>query len=121
MAKKMNAENTAENELLNKEVRLPIEWHFPEGLIGRYANHITIQTAEHECHISFFEIQPPLFLGEPDEVKKQMEELQRVRATCVARVVVTKDRLADFTDALNSATARFVGEDRTETQKRKAE
>ncbi len=81
-------------------IALPIEWYYPEGLMSRYANYVVIQFAEHECHVSFFEIKPPLLLGTPDEVREQAKELKSVRADCVSRSIVTNELMPIFIKAM---------------------
>jgi hypothetical protein len=81
-------------------IQLPIEWHYPQGLTGRYATHLVVQASEHEFHVSFFEIKPPLLLGTPEEIERQAKELKTVRAECVARVIVAKERMQDFIQVL---------------------
>jgi hypothetical protein len=74
----------------NEGIGVPVEWHYPEGLIGRYSNNIVVQFGENECHISFFEIRPPLIFGSPEEMKEQAKKLKSVRAECVSRIIIAK-------------------------------
>jgi hypothetical protein len=70
---------------------LPIEWHFPEGLVGSYANQALVQMGLMECNIAFFEIRPPLMFGTPEQIQEQAKKITEVRAECVARIVVPHD------------------------------
>jgi hypothetical protein len=87
---------------IEEGVFLPIEWHCPEGLISRYATNLVVQHAEHEFYISFFEIMPPLVLGAPEERKAKLEEIESVRAECVARVIVPAGQMPVFIKTLQS-------------------
>jgi hypothetical protein len=95
----------AKNSKPRKEqvVALPIEWHYPEGLLGRYANHAQVQFTEYECNISFFDLKPPSLTGAPAEQKSQLEKMRSVRAECVARIIVNPDRVQAIIAALQGA------------------
>lgn len=73
----------------SKFVPLPIEWHTSENLISRYSNNIVVAFSEREFVISFFEVLPPQIIGAPDEV----EVKGKVRAECVARIIVGADQV----------------------------
>jgi len=79
---------------------LPLKWVVPEDLVSRYANNFTIQHTEYEFVISFFETFPPLVLGSPDERQAQLEQLESVPAKCVARIVVSPERVQDLVQIL---------------------
>ncbi|NPV57633.1 MAG: hypothetical protein HPY76_13315 [Anaerolineae bacterium] len=81
---------------------LPIRWNIPEGIVARYATNIVVQHTNDEFILSFFEIKPPILLGEPEEIAEQLKDLQAVNATCVAQVIVAKNRMADFIKALEN-------------------
>lgn len=68
-----------------------------------YATNIVIQPLEHEVLVSFYEIQPPL-LGGTNEAEN-MAILQKIgiRADCVARVTVSKQRFEGFANAMKQA------------------
>ncbi len=83
-----------------EEIALPIEWYFPEDIISRYANNITVQHSENEFIISFFEVRSPMILGTPEEEKAKWEQIETVRAECVARVIVTTGKMSEFISAL---------------------
>jgi hypothetical protein len=79
---------------------LSIEWYVPADLVSRHATNIVAQYAEGEYIISFFEIVPPMVLGEPEERLKQIEQLASVRAQCVARIVVPMHKMESFIGVL---------------------
>jgi hypothetical protein len=74
---------------------IPIIWNFPEDLISGYATNIVVQNGEQELYVSFFEAQPPILLAPEDA-----EKLESVNAECIARIVITPDRMAKFIDVL---------------------
>jgi hypothetical protein len=48
-------------------ITLSVDWHFPEGLLSRYANNVIVQAGQYDFVISFFEMQLPALLGPPEE------------------------------------------------------
>jgi hypothetical protein len=89
-------------------ILLPIEWHVPDDLVTRYANNLLVQHTEHEFIVSFFEMLPPLAVGSPEEQAAQLQAIGAVRAECVARVVVSADRMASFVEALRGSYERYT-------------
>jgi hypothetical protein len=85
-----------------------IEWHFPEQLIGRYANQIMVQMGPNECNISFFEIQPPVIVGATEEeVRQQERQVTTVRANCVARLIVPNEMVGTIAKAIGDVWAKY--------------
>ena len=85
----------------NADVKaLPLKWVVPEDLVSRYANNFTIQHTDYEFVISFFETFPPLVLGSPDERQAQLEQIESVPAKCVARIVISPERVQDLIQIL---------------------
>jgi hypothetical protein len=82
------------------QVLIPIEWYVPDDLVAKYATNMVVQKSKDEYFISFFEIKPPMFLGEPKEIIEKVKELNSVRATCVAQIIVSSGRMPDFVKAL---------------------
>lgn len=81
-------------------LRIPIEWYFPEGLVSRYAANFVVQRGQNEFILSFFEVYPPIVLGEPEEQKAALDHLESVRAECVARIIVAPQQLLALADLL---------------------
>ena len=83
----------------------------PPGITTQYANHATVQhTAKGDFFISFFEIVPPVILGEESDVAKQFDQLTSVPATCVARFAVTEQIVAGLIGALIDNHQKFLSE-----------
>ena len=75
---------------------VPIEWAIPPNIITRVASNVIVQHTAEEFLISFFEIVPPPFIGTDEEIAEQYAQISSVRATCVARVLVTPARMEQF-------------------------
>lgn len=95
---------------------VPIEWHIPENLPTQYATNVIVTHTDNEFIVSFFETFPPLIVGEPDQVQKQVEALESIRARCVARIVVSPSRMEAFIGALVQNFTRFMSDHSAEEQ-----
>ncbi len=71
----------------------PLEWHFGDNIIPRYATNMLVQSGDHEFYLSFFEAVPPIVMGTPEERQAQAAAVASVRAECVSRLVIARDRL----------------------------
>ena len=91
-----------------EELALALEWHVPEDIVSQYVTNMVVQHTEHEFVISFFEVTPPLVLGEPDEIKTQLEQLGTVQAECVARIVVAASRMPEFVRVLQDNLENYL-------------
>ncbi|MBI4321049.1 MAG: DUF3467 domain-containing protein [Chloroflexi bacterium] len=106
----MAAEKPKKQENTEKQgLALPLEWYVPESIISRYATNMAVQFSGQEFIISFFEARPPLVIGSPDVVKKELEQMQAVRAECVARIIVSKERMPVFVNVLQQQIQRSLG------------
>lgn len=95
MSKKIE---TATNE---DSIQIPIHFNMPVGMASVYATNMIIQASEHEVVISFFEAQPPLL---SDDDANNIEILQKVgvRADCVAKVTIAKNRIGGFAQIIKN-------------------
>ncbi|MEX0641960.1 MAG: hypothetical protein WD468_04625 [Pirellulales bacterium] len=85
-----------------KAVRVKHE--FPAGRIAVFANTATVQTNDAgEFTISFYQITPPLIMGEQEETRAALASIDEVSAVCVASVVVGKTRMATLISAMIEA------------------
>jgi hypothetical protein len=78
------------SEFRMTDVALTVEWHLPEPGSSRYATHLFIQRSDTEFILTFYELQPPLILGD--------ETVTAAQGECVARIVVSPQRMAEFVE-----------------------
>lgn len=95
-----------EGELVN----IPIEWYVPDELQTRYITNMTLQRTEHEFVLSFYEQRPPILFGSPAHIQTAASQLDSIRATCVARVVIANGRFPDIADVFKRALAEYQAE-----------
>jgi len=83
-------------------IPLRIDWQFPEGLQSKYVNNVLVQPGKYELVISFFEVQQPILVGQPEENKRMLEELGSIRAECVSKIIVSPEIIPILVTALES-------------------
>ncbi len=83
-------------------IPLRIDWQFPEGLQSKYVNNVLVQPGQYELVISFFEVQQPILVGQPEENKRMLEELGSIRAECVSKIIVSPEIIPILVTALES-------------------
>lgn len=93
------AEQEQQNSL---GVALTIDWHYPENVQSRYVNNVLVQSGQFELVISFFEMQLPILLGQPEENKKKLEQLGSVKAECVGKFIVDPEVVPMIISALET-------------------
>lgn len=98
---KQNAVEVETDEPAGMEsLYLPIELHTSDTIVGHYSNHMVVQHDGQAFFISFYEVSPPVVVGDPEERERQVKELKSIRANCVARIIVPKGRMQSFVDTL---------------------
>ena len=107
MAKKKKARGQRDGRAAGKErarpedIAVPIAREFPAGQVGVAANHFVIQHDQSEFHLLFFQTHPALILGDTDEeTEKAAEQVKSARSVCVARIIVSAERLPSFVRAM---------------------
>lgn len=80
---------------------VPIEWYVPEGVMTPFASNIVVQFIEDVFKISFFETKLPIILD------KTQPPPSKVRADCVASVIVTPNKLSQFIRVLQEQLDKY--------------
>lgn len=84
-----------EKVTLRKKVK--VERVFPEALQSHFVTNMVIQHEPDIFILSFFQTWPPAIVGETDEEKRgAFDSIESIKATCVARLVVTPDKMREF-------------------------
>lgn len=88
---------------------LPIKWDSgSKNTTTRYATNITIQHTENEFFLSFYEIRPPLLLGNQDEISREIDNIDYVEAECVARIAVCPNKMHTILKAMQENYDNFI-------------
>ena len=83
----------------NKDIMgigVPIEWYIPDGIITPFATNMLVQIVEDVFKLSFFEKKVPITFD------PSAPPPSKVRADCVASVIVTPDKLEKIIEVLQS-------------------
>jgi hypothetical protein len=57
---------------------------------------------------SFYEVLPPVLLGDSDEIREQLNKLQSITANCVARLVISSVEVPKIIGALAQNYEKFI-------------
>ena len=83
--------------LVRSERAVPIKRTYPSDLKSHFVANLAVQHQQESFVLTFFEVWPPPIFGDTvEEKQKAMEAVKEVEATCVARLVVTPQRMRDF-------------------------
>lgn len=91
----------AEKQVFKKDI--PIKRIFPDNLQSYFVSNLVVQHQEETFTIAFFEVWPPPILGTEEEKQKQLENFKFVEAKCVARLVITPNKMKEFIDVLSGS------------------
>lgn len=83
-------------------VALPVVYLGAEDEPILFANEFVIQHNKNEFVLTVGQLQPPILLGSPEERKEQAKKLTYVPIRVVARFGLTRQRLAELIEALQS-------------------
>src|SRR5437588_6250380 len=101
------SEEMEQEQQQSDEITLSVDWHFPEGLLSRYANNVLVQIGPQEFVISFFEMQLPTLLGSPEDNKAKLKEMGKIRAECVGKIIVPPILVQGLINALQTELDKF--------------
>lgn len=79
---------------------IPIDHVFPEGQQAIYSNQFAVQHENGVYHLMFFQIHPPLALGNHEEKSQKLREIKTVQAPCVARILIAGEMLPKIIEVL---------------------
>jgi hypothetical protein len=79
---------------------IPLEWVVPPDLSSRYATDMFVQRGAQEITLWFLEVRGPIVTPMTSDFKQ--EGTPSAQVECVARVVVSLNRIHEFVTALQS-------------------
>ena len=95
---------------MNREqdtITLPVTYLGLEDVPILFANQFVIQHEKNEFVLTVGQLQPPILLGSPEERKEQAKKLTYVPIRVVARFGLTRQRLAELIEALQSNLRKY--------------
>ncbi len=88
---------------------IPVEWEQDSnGVITRYATNFVIQHSENEFFLSFYEVRPPLVLGNDQQVKERLESIKTVKAECVGRIAISAKKIPSIIGAIQTNYSNYI-------------
>jgi len=95
---------------MNREqdtISLPVTYLGLEDVPILFANQFVIQYEKNEFVLTVGQLQPPILLGSTEERKEQAKKLTYVPIRVVARFGLTRQRLAELIEALQSNLRKY--------------
>lgn len=96
-----------DNKISDEGVTLPIRWNVPKDIPTLHATNLLVQHSADEFVVMFFEVRPPILL-DPVEAQKYLENSGELEAECLARIVITPERMVDFIEAMQTNYDRYM-------------
>ena len=85
-----------------EQVQLPLSWIGMEELPIIFANQfLGVIDDRAEAIISFGQANPPVAIGTPEEMRKQLERLAYIPVKPVARISLSRERMLQLIDVLS--------------------
>ena len=81
-------------------VQVPMDYSNAEQQRAIFANSFVVQHDQHEFHLMFFQTNPPLLIGGDPDIEKKIREIKSIKPECVARIVMSADRIQEVIRAL---------------------
>jgi len=79
-------------EIEGEQRSLKIAWQ--EAGVASFANNLLVQSDGNTFYLTFYQVIPPIMMGEPEELAAAMQSMETVPAVPVARVAVGYNQLA---------------------------
>ena len=100
-------------DILEKKVKL--ELVYPDNLETKFVNHIIVQNLKEYFTLSFYEAMIPPVVGDTEDERKSIfEKIEKVDAKCVARVIITPEKMKKLIDILQTNYKKLAPEQKLE-------
>lgn len=85
----------------------PIKWIIPDSIRTEHATNLVVQQRGSEFTFLFFEVEPPLFSGTPEEQAKAYQDMQEIPGKCIAKIVMSAENTTEAANSLIESINRF--------------
>jgi hypothetical protein len=86
-------------KILAKKIK--INYVFPENIESKFVNQVVVQNQKDFFTLSFFETVMPIIVGESEEERASLlEKIESIDAKCIARFIVTPEKISQIVNAL---------------------
>jgi len=93
-----------------RQLAVRLEHRWGENTVTRFANEFSIQVGQGVCYLGFYEVNPPLLMGSPEEISEQVESIKSLRAEGIVRLVVSLEKMRDIVSAIQTALGQVAPE-----------
>ena len=93
-----------------ESVAVKVNFRVPSRMPSVYAHHLLINPGLLEVSLSFFEVAPPIAVGDNQEDQLKLLRETGLNADCVARIIVAKARFPSFVSAMQQIAAQISSE-----------
>ncbi len=92
----------ADEPVRARQLAVKLDHHWDEKTVTRFANEFTIQVTQGACYLGFYEVNPPLLIGSPEEIAEQAESIKSLRAEGIVRVVLPLEKLQEIVNTIQN-------------------
>jgi hypothetical protein len=85
----------------------PIKWNIPDSMRTEHATNLVVQQRGSEFTFLFFEVEPPLFSGTPEEQARAYQDMQEIPGKCIAKIVMSAENTTEAANSLIESINRF--------------
>lgn len=89
------------------EQSLPVRYVGADDVIVTHATHFVLQFDGSDFLLTMGQVEPPIVIGEEDEIKAQLGQIEYAPAKVLARVVLSVQRVRDLRDLMNRQLERI--------------
>lgn len=83
-----------------EQIAVPLVYDVPPDMPAGFVTNMVVQHTPQEFIVSFFEVQPPILLGTPEENRVALSQMKSMTARCIGRYVISPDRMREFVEVL---------------------
>ncbi|HSW56377.1 MAG TPA: DUF3467 domain-containing protein [Ignavibacteriaceae bacterium] len=97
-----------ESEKIKEEgVSIKINYQVPEDIESHFSDSFVVQHQKDHFILTFYQILQQPILGTEEERIEQLKNIKQLNAKCIARIIVTPQKIEDITRVLSENIEKF--------------
>jgi len=101
-----------------RQLAVKLEHHWDENTVTRFANEFTIQATQGACYLGFYEVNPPLLIGSPDEISEKVANIKSLPAKGVVRIVMPLEKMQEIVNTIQNTLGQLPPQSLTSTERK---
>lgn len=97
----------ASEKIKDEGVTLKINYQIPEDIETHFSDSFVVQHQKDHFILTFYQLIQQPILGTEEERIAQLKNTKQIDAKCIARIVVTPQKIEDITRVLNENIEKF--------------